>query len=62
MEMLGDLEGGLQDLVGEDDGGGYPGQRRAKGPSAAEMQARIDAKKKRREANKKAAKARRKGR
>jgi signal recognition particle subunit SRP54 len=63
MDMLGDLEGGLQDLVGGggDDDGGFPGMpRRPKGPSQAEMQARVDAKKKRREANKKAAKARKK--
>jgi signal recognition particle subunit SRP54 len=62
MDMLGDLEGGLQDLVGGGgDDGGFPGApRRPKGPSAAEMQARVDAKKKRREGNKKAAKARKK--
>jgi len=60
MDMLGDLEGGLSDLVsgGGDDGFGAP--RKPKGPSAAEMQARVDAKKKRREGNKKAAKARKK--
>jgi signal recognition particle subunit SRP54 len=63
MDMLGDLEGGLEDLARENDGGdGFLGApRRPKGPSAAETQARIDAKKKRREANKKAAKARKKG-
>ncbi len=53
----------LQDLVGgEDDGGGFPGPRSSKGPSAAEMAARVDAKKKRRDQNKKAAKARKKNR
>ncbi len=62
-DMLGDLEGGLQGLIGQEgDDGGFPGApRRPKGPSAAEMQARVDAKKKRREQNKKAAKARKKG-
>ena len=53
----------LQDLVGgDDDGGGFPGPRASKGPSAAEMTARVDAKKKRRDQNKKAAKARKKNR
>lgn len=64
-DMLGDLEGGLEGLLGSgDDGGGdvFGQPRRAKGPSQAEVQARIDAKKKRRDANKKAAKARKKGR
>jgi len=64
-DMLGDLEGGLEGLLGggggdEVDAFGQP--RRAKGPSAAEVQARVDAKKKRRDANKKAAKTRKKGR
>ena len=60
MDMLGDLEGGLEGLMGGDDGG-FPGApRKPRGPSAAETQARVDAKKKRREANKKAAKARKK--
>jgi signal recognition particle subunit SRP54 len=64
-DMLGDLEGGLEGLLGGggDEGGDVFGQaRRAKGPSQAEVQARIDAKKKRRDANKKAAKARKKSR
>ncbi|HRE90772.1 MAG TPA: signal recognition particle protein [Myxococcota bacterium] len=64
-DMLGDLEGGLEGLLGGggDEGGDMFGQaKRAKGPSQAEVQARIDAKKKRRDANKKAAKARKKSR
>lgn len=64
-DMLGDLEGGLEGLLGGGDGGGedaFGQPRRAKGPSQAEMQARIDQKKKRRDANKKAAKARKKSR
>ncbi|MCC6622549.1 MAG: signal recognition particle protein [Deltaproteobacteria bacterium] len=63
MEGMDGMEG-LEDLMGGggDDGGGFPGMpRKPRGPSAAEMQARVDAKKKRREANKKAAKARKKG-
>jgi signal recognition particle subunit SRP54 len=65
MDMLGDMEGGLEGLLGGGEGGdeGFPGMpRKPKGPSQAEMQARVDAKKKRREANKKAAKTRKKGR
>jgi len=63
MEGMDGLDG-IEDLMGEGGGddGGMPGMaRRPKGPSPAEMRARVDAKKKRRDANKKAAKARKKG-
>lgn len=63
-ELFGGMDDSLGDLFGGGGGGfgmpGAPGKPR--GPSAAEVQALVDAKKKRREAAKKAAKSRKKGR
>ncbi len=64
--MFEGMEGGLEQLLGGGAGAGGGGAgfdpRKPKGPSAAEIAARIEAKKKRRDANKKAAKSRKKGR
>jgi signal recognition particle subunit SRP54 len=64
--MFDGMEGGFDQLLGGGGGGEeglLPGQpRNPKGPSQAEIAARIEAKKKRRDANKKAAKTRKKGR
>lgn len=63
--MFEGMDEGLDGLLGGGGGdeGFLPGQpRKPKGPSPAEIQARIDAKKKRRDQNKKAAKARKKSR
>jgi len=57
--VLDDLDGGFDGLFGEQ--GGAPGQQKSRtGPSRAELQARIDAKKRRREQSKKAKKQRQK--